>query len=273
MNILKTIIRKAVGAAGYEIKRRPAPSAMPAVSYENFASLVDAYEQLLRSAGAGIEPNRLRPALLARLTGTQPSEAYFIVQALAKCRDISGDICEFGVAQGETSALLATEIASGEKRLHLFDSFEGLPPPTDKDRLQDDIFSLGSMEAYAGKMACPEDRVRKRMQAISFPESRISIHKGFIERLIHEDPALPENVCFAYVDFDFYEPIRVALDFLHGVTSPGSIVIVDDYDYFSTGAKTAVDEFLADKNTQGTVYDCFVPDKRFGCFAQLTRKD
>ena len=36
--------------------------------------------------------------------------------------------------------------------LHLFDSFEGLPMPTERDQLKDDIFALGSMAAYAGAM-------------------------------------------------------------------------------------------------------------------------
>ena len=54
-----------------------------------------------------VEPNNLRIALMGRLLGTQPPEAYAIVQALQYTRDVPGDVCEFGVAQGETSALIA----------------------------------------------------------------------------------------------------------------------------------------------------------------------
>ena len=66
-------------------------------------------------------------------------------------------MCEFGVAEGETSAVIANEIAESKKSFHLFDSFEGLPKPTAKDKLKDDLFSLGSIEAYAGTMASSED--------------------------------------------------------------------------------------------------------------------
>jgi O-methyltransferase len=130
---------------------------------------------------------------------------------------------------------------------------------------------LGSIEAYAGKMSWPEDVVRSRLEAISFPASRYVVHKGFIEQMIHKDDDLPKEVSFAYVDFDFYEPIMVALDFLHRVTQTGAMIIVDDYDFFSTGAKTAVDEFIGAKKSMGVAYECLVPNKCYGCFAVLRR--
>jgi hypothetical protein len=138
---------------GYELNRTTGPR----VSFANFVSLVQAYEQRLNESGHLIPANEMRPRLLGRLQGTPPAEAYFIIEALARCRDIDGDVCEFGVAQGETSALIANELAGmAEKVLHLFDSFEGLPKPSAKDELKDDITALGSMDAYTGTMACPE---------------------------------------------------------------------------------------------------------------------
>jgi hypothetical protein len=268
MNFLKKALKKTLAFWGYELH----PSALQCVSLENFANLAQAYEQLLNAGEKLVEESEVRPRLIARLLGTPPSEAYAIVQAIAKSRDVAGDVCEFGVAQGETSALIAHEILSGNKILHLFDSFEGLPAPTEKDQLKDDIFGLGSMEAYAGEMAYPEQSVRDRLQAIAFPPERFVIHKGFIEQVLGNDPRLPEAVSFAYLDFDFYEPIKVTLDFLHRTSSVGSIIIVDDYDYFSTGVKTAVDEFLSERNSAAIQYECFVPESRDDCFAVLTRK-
>lgn len=272
MNIFKKTIHKILAAMGYELNRPSTPFAQ--VRFDNFVSLVQAYEQLLnQSNNPIILANELRPKLLARLAGTPPSEAYFIIQALAKCTNISGDVCEFGVAQGETSALIANEIAlSSHKILHLFDSFEGLPKPSEKDELKDDIFSLGSMEAYAGTMSCRESMVYVRLKAIAYPSNRYIVHKGFIEELLHKDKNLPKEVSFAYVDFDFYEPIKLTLDFLHTVTPSGAIIIVDDYGFFSTGSKTAVDEFIAEKNSSDSLYECFVPNTRYGYFAVLTKR-
>jgi hypothetical protein len=52
-------------------------------------------------------------------------------------------------------------------------------------------------------------------------------------------------VAFAYVDFDFYEPIEDALEFLDGRMPPGGRIVVDDYGFFSEGAQLAVDQFVA----------------------------
>lgn len=267
MDFLKITLNKIISCLGYELHS----SSEQQVSLNNFVNLAHAYEQRLIESGNLIDTNDIRLKLLTRLLGTQPSEAYFIIHALAKCKDITGDVCEFGVAQGETSALIANEIQFNNKILHLFDSFEGLPEPSGKDQLKDDIFSLGSMDAYTGTMSCPEEMVRSRLSAISFPQRRFVIHKGFINQIFMDSSNLPKEVSFAYVDFDFYEPVKLALDFLHLTTSIGAIIIVDDYDFFSTGAKTAVDEFIEENNSSRVVYECLVPNSRYGHFAVLTR--
>jgi hypothetical protein len=268
MSNLKNVLRILLGKLGYEIHR----SSEQFVSYGNFCNLTLAYEARINEVSdLKISKNDLRPKLLARLLGTPPSEAYFIVHALAKCQNVAGEVCEFGVAQGETSTLIANEIQSSNKVLHLFDSFEGLPKPTEKDHLKDDIFSLGSMDAYTGKMSCPEDMVLTRLKAISFRQNRFVVHKGFIERILNDDLSLPKKVSFAFVDFDFYEPIKVTLEFLHLVTEEGAMIIVDDYDYFSSGAKTAVDEFIEDKNLNQEIYQLLIPDTQYGHFAVLSR--
>ena len=243
------------------------------VRYENFADLCRAYEQRLRESGAALPEAETRIRLMARLLGTPPGEAYHIVKGLADSQALAGDVCEFGVAQGETSALIANEISSGDKTLHLFDSFQGLPAPTVEDELKNDIFGLGSMAAYTGTMSCPEDMVHARLAAIGFPPRRYVLHKGFIDTILQHDRELPRAVSFAYVDFDFYEPTKAVLEFLDGVASAGATIVVDDYDFFSTGAKAAVDEFVTARRGTAGAYRCDVPDTRYGHFAVLRRDD
>jgi hypothetical protein len=261
------IVAAALARFGYELH---SPTQKQLAS-RNFQSLSQFVDQRLREAGFDIPKNSLRAQLLSRLLGTPPSEAYFLIEAIHATRDLPGDICEFGVAQGETSALLANEIRDTSKRLHLFDSFEGLPRPTAKDQLKDDIFSLKTIEAYEGTMACPVNMVIDRLAAIAFPPSRVEIHKGFIEKTLTEGN-LPKSVSFAYVDLDFYEPIKLALDFLDSVAVGGTTIIVDDYDFFSTGAKTAVDEFIAKSKSQNSKYELRVPSNEYGHFAIITKK-
>jgi hypothetical protein len=268
--MLKKFIRKILSNFGFKLIK----TNVPEVRFENFINLAQAYEKKLNeiSGTKFIKYDEIRPKLLGRLLGTPPSEAYFIIEALEKSKTINGDICEFGVAQGSTSALIANEIKKQDKKLHLFDSFEGLPRPSSKDQLKVDIFSLGNIKAYTGTMSCSETMVISRLKELSFPENRYIIHKGFIEELIQKDKKMPEKVSFAYVDFDFYEPIMIALNFLDKVTASGAIIIVDDYDYFSTGSKIAVDEFVKGKNVNRKIYNIEIPDSTYGHFAILTKK-
>lgn len=182
---------------------------------------------------------------LFNLIGTSVGEGMYICGHLNRCLHLPGDVCEFGVAQGATSRLIAGEIRDTDKSLWLFDSFEGLPEPSEHDELIDDIFSLGDIKAYRGRMRCSPDEVRSRLAEAGFPESRQHIRKGWIEQRL-QDPDLPARVVFAYVDFDFYDPILTTLRFLDARMEPGSVVIVDDYGFFSAGAQKAVDEFVDD---------------------------
>ncbi len=232
----------------------------------NFDNLCGAYEAALNWSEQleAIPRNIARFRLLARQFGTPPSEAYIVVGALHRALPAEGDVCEFGVAQGEFSALLAEEIRNTGKTLHLFDSFQGLPPPSPEDQLKDDVLGLGNMAAYTGQMSNPESLVRARLEEGKIPEDRFRVHKGFFNDLLEQKLNFPAKVCFAYVDFDFYEPIKQVLNYLDSVSGKGATFVVDDYDFFSTGAKTAVDEFLAEKNSAGPRYHVAVPSKELG---------
>ena len=170
MKFIKNIVQKILRILGYKLQViHPIPGQRvpdKIITFKNFVSLTKAYEQFLNDSDNVIDPNVIRPYLLSRLTGTLTSEAYFIIHSLAKCKNLNGSVCEFGVGGGETSVLIANEILNSDRVLHLFDSFEGLPSPTEKDQLKDDIFSLGSMEAYRGTMAAPEELVQKLLSKI-----------------------------------------------------------------------------------------------------------
>jgi hypothetical protein len=88
MNVLRRLVKRAGNAIGIEITR-PGTAQKLAALTANFQWLPDAYEVALNQ-----QPHA--PRLVPR------------------------DVCEFGVAQGETSALIANEIRSTSKALHRF---------------------------------------------------------------------------------------------------------------------------------------------------------
>lgn len=209
-----------------------------------------------------------RTKLLHDLIGTTIGEAIYIIHSLQMALAVGGDICEFGVAQGATSRLLASEILETNRNLWLFDSFEGLPAPGAEDKLIDDIFNLGSMEKYKGTMASPEAEVLRKLGTVSFPLTRTKVKKGWVKDTI-SNGELPSQVAFAYVDFDFYEPIKDALAFLDQRMPAGGRIIVDDYGFFSAGAQLAVDQFV--EGTSGR-FRFELPLPFAGHFCVLTKR-
>lgn len=272
MGSVKKIINKVFGGLGLVLVQKENYRSLLIESKKKdklYGELLQEYAKVFKEfVLTDLELNDQDFKLLSRLIGTQKSEGIYLSHLLKTCLLIAGDVCEFGVAQGATSSLIANTIQPTEKKIWLFDSFEGLPKPTEKDKLKDDIFNLGSMDAYQGLMACKEDLVLAKLAEIGFPRERAVLVKGFIEDTIKQ-PNLPKQVSFAYVDFDFYEPIKVALIFLDEVLSSGGIIIVDDYDFFSTGAKTAVEEFLIGREDK---YVLELPIDLAGHFCILRKK-
>ena len=261
---MKSLIQKALNRIGWEIVRLGSK-----VPRDLFDSVTYAYEYEISKSRTSIQQKSRRSVLLGDLIGTSPPEAYFIIESISRTNKLGGDVCEFGVAQGRTSALLANELLGTGRVLHLFDSFSGLPAPSNNDKLIDDIFSLGSLDAYKGLMSFPPKAVESVLDQLEIPPSSYAIHPGFIADSLKNSKSLPNKVTFAYIDFDFYDGIFDALIFVDKTSSIGTEIIVDDYDYFSSGAKLAVEHFL-DAATLG-IWKCQVADQVYGHFATLLR--
>jgi hypothetical protein len=91
----KSHFRKMLSSAGYTV-RRTADEVNNGLLFQNFSNLAQAYEFRLNAVSddSAIEANNERARLLGRVQGTPPSEAYFILQSLAKSRSTPGDVCE-----------------------------------------------------------------------------------------------------------------------------------------------------------------------------------
>jgi O-methyltransferase len=229
---------------------------------EKHREAVDEFVKFLRvTLFKNLKSNTKRNELLTQLYGTTVTEAMYIIFYLNRIFGLEGDVCEFGIANGSTSALIANEIQNTAKHLWLFDSFQGLSKPTEKDILIDDIFNLGSIQMYESTMSYPDSCVKTKLKMIHFPQNKTHIIPGFIEDTI--DRNFPKKVSFAYIDFDLYNPTKITLEHLHKNMVKGGHIIVDDYNYFTKGVKTAVDEFIKDNKSE---YELILPPKFTGKF-------
>ena len=184
---------------------------------------------------------------LSRIAGTTLLEAAFILRSIEQSKMIEGDWCEYGVAHGRTSALLLQVMLQQPLRrtLWLYDSFEGLPVPHDKDVMLHDIFGKGSMAAYAGSISFPETIVTAELLSVTADVSRFKINKGWITSGSLPDSS-PDTIAFAYLDMDFYQSTYDVLKFLVDRMPRHGKVVLDDYGFFSDGVRIAASEIMAE---------------------------
>lgn len=164
------------------------------------------------------------------------AEVAVIVRELVKTDPIPGDVVEFGCYVGTTSVYLAQHLVDvPDKRLHVYDSFAGLPPKTSHDE------SPAGTQFVAGELAATKKQFIANFRKAGVPLPRIT--KAWFTELTPDD--VPSQISFAFLDGDYYHSIRDPLKLIWPRLSPGAIVVVDDYvNEALPGAARAVDEWL-----------------------------
>lgn len=156
---------------------------------------------------------------------------WFLRELARASAGVPGDIAECGSFKGASAYFIAEATAATGKRLHLFDSWEGLSDPADADGTNWKAGDLDSSEAEC-------------LEALAPFADRVTTYGGWIPERFHEVESL--RFSLLHIDVDLYEPHRDALEFFWPRLSQGGVVIFDDYgSSFCPGAWRAVDEFFA----------------------------
>ena len=161
---------------------------------------------------------------------------------------IPGEIVECGVWRGgsmQAAALTLLEAGSTDRELHLFDTFEGMPPPTEKDRrpfgkTAEQMLAESDRGAKVWAVATLDD-VRAAMDETGYPSEQIHYHPGLVEETVPGEA--PERIAVLRLDTDWYESTRHELYTLYDRLSPGGVLIIDDYGGWE-GSRLATEEFL-----------------------------
>lgn len=146
---------------------------------------------------------------------------------------LPGDVAEVGVYRGGTSCLLATVFAQRQKRLHLYDTFAGMPPVADGiDLHRPGDFadtSLAAVESFLTGFA------------------NIMLYPGVFPASVTLECAMV-GYCFVHVDADMYRSAYDSCAFFYPRLVPGGMMLFDDYGFPSCpGVKKGVDEYFADR--------------------------
>lgn len=164
-----------------------------------------------------------------------------------------GAMVECGVAKGGSIMAMAyvlLELGLSDRDLYLYDTFEGMPEPTDVDRGR---FGEAAMRSWR-KRRDPTGRstwinhgleeVRANVLSTGYPETRIHFVKGKVEDTL-EGNAPPGAISILRLDTDWHASTRAELDYLYPKVVRGGIVLIDDY-FRWQGARKAVDEYVSE---------------------------
>ena len=168
-------------------------------------------------------------------------ETECILEKAKNCLELPGDFVELGCYKGDTSLMLAEVVKKSDKRLWIYDSFEGLP-----DKSVFDDSPLGQ-EFKKGELSISKREVKERFLRAGLKVPVIK--KGWFSDFVSSD--LPEEIAFCFLDGDFYESIKDGLKLVEEKMVDGGILIVHDYENLALpGVKKAVDEWAGTRGLQ-----------------------
>lgn len=189
-------------------------------------------------------------------TMLSPDRLYAFMQATRHVvrANVSGAIVECGVWKGGavmSSLLTMRQLNRTDRDYYLYDTFEGMPRPTDADRQFDgealaasfDKRRLGADTSTWCRGEFPE--VQRNVLGTGYDAARIEFVKGKVEATIPR--FAPERIAVLRLDTDWYESTRHELEHLYPRLSPGGVLIIDDYGHWQ-GARRAVDEYFESNN-------------------------
>jgi predicted O-methyltransferase YrrM len=188
------------------------------------------------------------------LTMTSMERRYHLLQAVRHIikHKIPGAFVECGVWRGGSMMLMAQTLkqCDDESRdLYLYDTFEGMPPPTELDKDFGNHPAASRMEEdEQAKEASPIwaiaslEEVKQHMARVGYPFEMTHYVIGKVESTIPK--TMPQSISLLRLDTDWYDSTAHELRHLYPLVASGGVVIIDDYGYWQ-GARKAVDEFIA----------------------------
>jgi O-methyltransferase len=181
-------------------------------------------------------------------TMTCPEKIFALMDGLRyiSTHRIEGDIVECGVWKGGSMMIAANTLlrqGDTERTLHLFDTFGGMPEPSEKDCDYSGTSAAARLQMEAGVQACASlDGVKKAMNSTGYPPERIRYVVGRVEDTLPANA--PEKIALLRLDTDWYESTRHELIHLFPRLAVGGVLIIDDYGYWD-GSRRATDEYFA----------------------------
>ena len=163
---------------------------------------------------------------------------YLIMYLLdAVSNDVPGDVVEFGCYVGESSKHLRKTLVetNSNKKLYVYDSFEGLPPLTKHEE---------NTNWTQGGLKTTEEVLIENFKTNELEPPIIT--KGWFCDIAKEN--IPDKIAFAFLDGDFYSSIYDSLRKIYNKVSEGGYICFHDYERDDLpGVKAAIEDFFDER--------------------------
>lgn len=176
---------------------------------------------------------------------------------IARCQHlnrhrIAGDFVECGTCRGGSAAVVSRRLAE-DRKLWLYDSFEGMPESSERDGVH--------ARQFVGEGKANVEEVRQLLLRSGAPEDRLVIRKGLFDDTFRQQ--LPEKVALLHCDADWYDSVMLVLETFYPLVADGGIIILDDFGYWE-GCREAFYDYCHRHNLKPLV-ERISSDQLFWC--------
>jgi O-methyltransferase len=252
---MKKLIKSVFAQLGLQITRKPRPEAGIANPFDGYD-----YSEKGNAAVNLTKNNSMMPHI----------NLYTLYEQAVYCEknNIEGAYVECGVWKGGAVGIMAKanmDYGKTRRPIHLFDAFDDIcAPDAEKDgaKAVSDMIQLAGMKetdemngqlvavkgAYDfigghGTIDACKDLLENK---IHYPSAQLHYHKGWFQDTVPVDYVQIDKIAILRLDGDWYDSIKICLEYLYDKVEPGGLVVIDDYGYYE-GCTKAVDEFLTKK--------------------------
>lgn len=235
MIVFKTTVNLLLGKFGFEIRKKepliqPIPQDMT-VDQSGIINIVNPY------------------------TMTSNERIYALINAVDYVceNNIEGDYVECGVWRGGSTmaaALRLIEKKQSHRKLFLYDTYEGMPAPTEHDfsvrtgHAQEKFDEKKISEDSSDWCLADLNDVTNNISSTNYPSENINYVKGKVEDTIPS--TIPDKIAILRLDTDWYASTKHEMEHLYPRLVKGGVLIIDDYGHWE-GCRKAVDEYFAKK--------------------------
>ena len=173
---------------------------------------------------------------------------YRLVQKVNQL-NLPGDIVECGVWNGGSAAIMGVadrddETSGKVRQLWLFDSFRGLPPPSNKDGKQ------AKAAYFSGWCQGEPEKVKQIFRRFRLSLQHVNMIAGWFDETL--ETADLQTIALLHIDADWYASVKIVLETFYDKVVEGGFVVLDDY-WRWPGCREAVTDYLREHQIQGVV--------------------